>query len=105
MTTDGGSPPITTDDVAKVAALARLELTPAELERFTSQLADILGHADDLSSLDLDGVEPLGTPIAVENVLRPDTPGETLDRDEVLASAPASEAGQFKVTSILGEAP
>lgn len=108
MTTDDGSPPITpnhitTEDVAKVAALARLELTPAELQTFTGQLADILDHAADLSAIDLDGVEPLGTPVAMENVLRADVPGDTLDRDEVLASAPASEDGKFKVTSILGE--
>ena len=100
MTTDDGSPPITTDDVAKVAALARLELTPAELDTFTGQLADILDHAADLSAIDLDGVEPLGTPVPMENVLRADVPGDTLDRDEVLASAPASEDGKFKVTSI-----
>ncbi|MBK6969677.1 MAG: Asp-tRNA(Asn)/Glu-tRNA(Gln) amidotransferase subunit GatC [Candidatus Microthrix sp.] len=103
VTTDDGSPPITTDDVAKVAALARLELTPAELDTFTGQLADILDHAADLSAIDLDGVEPLGTPVPMENVLRADVPGDTLDRDEVLASAPASEDGKFKVTSILGE--
>ena len=83
---------ITRDDVAKVAALARLELTEPELETFTHQLADILDHAADLSALDLDGVEPLGTPVALENVLRADEPGTTLDRDEVLASAPAAES-------------
>ena len=108
MTTDDGSPPISPDqispaDVAKVAALARLELTPAELETFTGQLADILDHAADLSAIDLVGVEPLGTPVALENVLRADVPGGTLDRDEVLASAPAAEDGRFKVTSILGD--
>ena len=47
--------------------------------------------------------EPLGTPLALENVLRADVPGKTLDRGEVLASAPAAEAGKFKVTSILGD--
>lgn len=103
MTTDDGSPPISTDDVAKVAALARLELTPAELKTFTGQMADILDHAADLQAIDLDGVEPLGTPVAMENVLREDDPGETLDRAEVLASAPAAEDGKFKVTSILGD--
>lgn len=108
MTNENGSPPISPDqistaDVAKVAALARLELTPAELETFTGQLAEILDHAADLSEIDLDGVEPLSSPLNTENVLRADTPGDTLDRDEVLASAPSSEDGQFKVTSILGE--
>ncbi|MCB1028001.1 MAG: Asp-tRNA(Asn)/Glu-tRNA(Gln) amidotransferase subunit GatC [Microthrixaceae bacterium] len=101
--TPGADQQIGRDDVAKVAALARLELTEAELETFTGQLADILDHAADLKAIDLEGVEPLGTPVAMENVLRADTPGDTLDRDEVLASAPAAEDGKFKVTSILGE--
>ncbi|MEZ5380423.1 MAG: Asp-tRNA(Asn)/Glu-tRNA(Gln) amidotransferase subunit GatC [Microthrixaceae bacterium] len=104
MTSDNESPPINRDDVAKVAALARLELTEHELETFTDQLADVLEHAADMAELDLGGVEPLGTPVALENVLRADQPADALDRDEVLASAPAAEDGMFKVTSILGDA-
>jgi aspartyl-tRNA(Asn)/glutamyl-tRNA(Gln) amidotransferase subunit C len=50
---------ITTEDVTKVANLARLALTPDELETFTGQLAEILEHADDIAALDLAGVEPL----------------------------------------------
>jgi aspartyl-tRNA(Asn)/glutamyl-tRNA(Gln) amidotransferase subunit C len=94
---------ITTADVAKVAELARLRLGPDEIERFTGQLADILDHAADLESLDLEGVEPMARPVPLENVLRPDEPGTTLDPDDVLASAPSAEAGQFRVPPVLGE--
>lgn len=93
---------ITTDDVAKVAKLARLRLSDEELTRFTDQLADVLEHAADLQSLDLDGVEPMARPVPLSNVLRPDVPGPSLARDEVLASAPLTENGMFRVPPVLG---
>ena len=96
---------ITTSDVQKVAKLARLRLTDDELERFTGQLAAVLEHAADLETLDLDGVEPMAHPVPLTNVLRADEPGAPLDRDEVLASAPAAEDGQFRVPPVLGEEP
>ena len=96
---------ISTDDVARVARLARLELGPDELESFTAQLGAVLDHAADLDSLDLDGVEPTTHPLPLSNVLRPDEVGPTLDPDEVLAAAPAVEDGQFRVPPVLGEAP
>jgi aspartyl-tRNA(Asn)/glutamyl-tRNA(Gln) amidotransferase subunit C len=96
---------ITTSDVQKVAKLARLRLTDDELERFTGQLAAVLEHAADLETLDLAGVEPMAHPVPLTNVLRTDEPGAALDRDEVLASAPAAEDGQFRVPPVLGEAP
>ena len=96
---------ISTDDVAHVARLARLELRPDELESFTAQLGAVLDHAADLDSLDLDGVEPTAHPLPLNNVLRPDEVRPTLDPDEVLAAAPAIEDGQFRVPPVLGEAP
>lgn len=96
---------ITTTDVERVAALARLRLTDDELARFTDQLGDVLDHAAELDALDLEGVEPMAHPIALSNVLRADNPGEPLDRAEVLASAPSSEDGQFRVPPVLGEEP
>ena len=96
---------ISTDDVAHVARLARLELRPDELESFTAQLGAVLAHAADLDSLDLDGVEPTAHPLPLRNVLRSDEVGPTLDPDEVLAAAPAVEDGQFRGPPVLGEAP
>jgi len=96
---------ITSEDVTKVANLARLALTPDELETFTGQLAEILEHADDIAALDLAGVEPMARPLPLVNVFRADEPGAPLDRDEVLACAPVAENGQFRVPPVLGEAP
>jgi aspartyl-tRNA(Asn)/glutamyl-tRNA(Gln) amidotransferase subunit C len=96
---------ITRDDVAHVAGLARLSLDDEELDRFTEQLDAVLGHAEDLASLDLDDVEPMVHPYPLVNVVRPDEVAATLDRAEVLAQAPSAEDGQFRVPPILGDEP
>ena len=94
---------ISADDVAHVAVLARLALGPDELELYTGQLAGVLEHFADIDALALDGVEPMTQPYPLSNVLRDDVVGLCLDRDEVLAQAPAAEHGRFRVPPILGE--
>lgn len=96
---------ITRDEVAHVAKLARLALTDDELDMFTEQLANVLGHAEDVEALDVADVAPTSHPYPLRNVLRPDVVGPTLDRAEVLAAAPAVEDDRFKVPAILGDAP
>jgi aspartyl-tRNA(Asn)/glutamyl-tRNA(Gln) amidotransferase subunit C len=96
---------ISREDVAHVAHLARLRLTDDELDLYTGQLAAVLDHAEDVESLDVEGIEPTAHPFPLVNVTRPDVVAPCLDRAEVLASAPAVEDGQFKVPMILGEEP
>lgn len=93
------------EDVIHVARLARLALSDDEVELFTAQLRTVLDHAADVAALDLAHLEPSSHPIAFQNVLRPDEPRPSLDRDEVLAEAPAVEDHQFRVPRIGGEAP
>jgi aspartyl-tRNA(Asn)/glutamyl-tRNA(Gln) amidotransferase subunit C len=99
------SQPISHDDVAHVARLARLDVTAEEVERFTVQLGAVLEHAADIAALDIADVPPTAHPLPLVNVLRDDEPVPSLDRDEVLAQAPAAEGGRFRVPPILGEAP
>ncbi len=96
---------ISAGDAAHVAVLARLALTPDELELYTGQLAGVLEHFADIDALALDGLEPMTQPYPLANVLREDIVGDCLDRDEVLAQAPDAESGRFRVPPILGEAP
>ena len=93
------------DDAVYVARLARLALSEEEIDLFTGQLADVLRHADQVSSLDTAGVPPTAHPVPLVNVLRADVPRPSLDRAEVLAQAPAAEDDRFRVPRILGEAP
>lgn len=96
---------LTRDDAAYVARLARLALTDEELDTYAGQLATVLEHAAAVAALDTDGVEPTSHPLPLRNVLRPDEVRPSLDRDEVLAQAPAAEDRRFRVPRILGEAP
>jgi aspartyl-tRNA(Asn)/glutamyl-tRNA(Gln) amidotransferase subunit C len=97
--------PLTRDDVAHVAHLARLELTDEELDTFTGQLAKILDHAADVEALDVHDVPPTSHPYELRNVTRPDVVRPGVDREEVLAQAPEAESGRFKVPTILAEEP
>lgn len=93
---------LTNDVVVKVAHLARLDLTPTEIERATEQLSDMLDHFADIDALDLSAVSPMNQPLPIVNVMRDDIEQPCLDRDEVLAAAPQSEDGRFWVPPVIG---
>jgi len=95
---------LTRADVEHVARLARLALTDDEIEQLTVELGAVLEHAADVASLDLADVPPTAHPLPLRNVLREDEVRPSLDREEVLAAAPAAEDGRFRVPRIL-EAP
>ena len=84
-----------------VSQLARLALDDDEMEQLAVDLGGILEYAEDLDALDLDGVPPTAHPLPLVNVFRADEVGPTLERDEVLAEAPAAEDGRFRVPRIL----
>ena len=85
-----------------MAKLARLDLTPEHLERMTAQLSGMLEHFADIDALDLAAVLPMTQPYPLQNVFREDVVAPSLDREEVLAAAPAAEDGRFRVPPILG---
>ncbi len=91
-------------DIAKVARLARIDLDDEELERYGSQLGVILEHAARIQALDLEGVVPTAHPLPMVNAFRPDVPGATLERDEVLDQAPSRDGDFFRVPPFLEEA-
>ena len=88
------------DDVRHVARLARLELSPADLVRYTEQLSGMLEHFSDIDALELDNVLPMTQPVPLSNVLRADVITPSLDRDEVLTSAPVAESHRFRVPTM-----
>lgn len=93
---------ITPEVAAKVARLARLDIAPDELVRMTAQLEGMLEHFADMDALDLSAVVPMTQAYPLVNVLRVDVVQPCLDRDEVLAAAPAAEDGRFRVPPIIG---
>lgn len=86
----------------RIAALARLELTADEVERFAGQLTAILAYADQVQQVDTGGADVAAVPTAT--AWRSDTPLPSLDRDVVLSQAPAADraAGHFKYSRVLG---
>ena len=91
------------EEVEKVSLLARLQLTPRELDRMTSQLGQILEYVHQLSELCTDDVEPMAHAIDLANVFAEDQPHESLDRAEALANAPKRDDECYRVPAVLGE--
>ena len=92
---------LTADEVAKVALLARLRLTPDELQLFTGQLNTIVDFVAQLQELDTTDVEPLAHGVEVRNVFREDIRTESLPREAALANAPKRNADSFLVPAVL----
>ncbi len=89
------------DDVAKVAVLARLRVSPDELQMFTGQLNSIMDYVAELQELDTEGVLPLAHGIEVRNVFRDDVRGPSLPREAALANAPKRNQESFLVPAVL----
>lgn len=92
---------LSAEEVRRVARLARLHLSPEEVERFRVQLSQVLEAAEGLRELDTDGVEPTAHAIPVSNVFRDDERRPSLPRELVLMNAPESVDGLFKVPRIV----
>jgi aspartyl-tRNA(Asn)/glutamyl-tRNA(Gln) amidotransferase subunit C len=90
--------------VAKIAALAHLELDDEEIELFARQLGDILAYADQVQQIDTTGVPPTASVVTRHAADRPDRVAPCLDRDLALANAPESapDVGLFKVPRVIG---
>jgi aspartyl-tRNA(Asn)/glutamyl-tRNA(Gln) amidotransferase subunit C len=88
-------------DVEHVARLARLALTPEELERYRQQLPLILEHAARVQEVAAEDVPPTSHPVPRSNVFRPDEVLPGLSHEEAIAGAPEVEDGRFKVPRIV----
>jgi aspartyl-tRNA(Asn)/glutamyl-tRNA(Gln) amidotransferase subunit C len=84
---------LSTEEVRRIAALARLRLSPEEETRLAGELSAILDYVRQLEELDVSGVEPMTHALAA---------GETPFRvDEVLPNAPARAGNCFQVPRII----
>ncbi len=92
---------MTADDVARIAHLARLELTPEKAALFAPQLDQVLAYMDTLGQVDTSAVEPLYSPVEHAALTRPDEARREYSRDEVLANAPETDGQFFIVPKIV----
>ena len=92
------------DDVAKLAALARIEISEEELVSLSSQFGVILDAVARVQEVNLDGVIATSHPQPIQNVFREDQVRPSLTPEQALSGAPAQEEQRFRVPQILGEA-
>ena len=92
---------ITPEDVAKVAKLSRLAMTPAEVQAYSDQLGKILHYVEKLNALDTSKVEPMITASASGNVFREDKIKPSLALEDALHSAPAHDDEFFRVPPVI----
>jgi aspartyl-tRNA(Asn)/glutamyl-tRNA(Gln) amidotransferase subunit C len=90
-------------EVAHLARLSRLSLSDEELDQFAPQLDEILSWVARVGEATSVDIPPTTSSESRVNVFRPDVARPSLDRDEVLAQAPAAEDGRFRVPRILDE--
>jgi aspartyl-tRNA(Asn)/glutamyl-tRNA(Gln) amidotransferase subunit C len=95
---------LTKVDVERIAALARLALTPEEEELYRRQLAEILEYARQVAAVDTHGVPPTTHALAGQPVERRDIAQPSLSPSDALANAPEADrpAGLFKVPRVIG---
>ena len=89
------------EEVLHIARLARIALTPADVDRFAAQLSGILDQFAALAAVDTEGLEPTAHPLPLSNVMRTDAVTASLTQGEALANAPEAEDGFFRVRAVL----
>ena len=91
------------EKVRKVAVLARLKLSEAEIADYATKLGNILKYVDTLNEVDTEGVEPMVHAVELSNVFRADDVRPSLPREAALANAPKTDGVYFLVPQILEE--
>ncbi len=89
------------EEVLHIAALAKVGVTEADVDKFKEQLSNILENFEALQKLDTRDVPPTSQSIALQNVIMPDEVHTSLSQDEVLSNAPQREGNFFKVKIVL----
>jgi len=90
------------EEVLKIANLARLELSPAEVEKYGDQLSAILDYVEALNKLDVSNIEPTAHAVMVPTPFRTDEAVPNDTREKSLANAPDREDTFFKVPKVIG---
>jgi aspartyl-tRNA(Asn)/glutamyl-tRNA(Gln) amidotransferase subunit C len=96
-------PTLSREDVAYLAALARIDLSDAELDHLAPQLAVILESVAAVSTVAAEDIPPTSHALPMQNVFRPDENRPSLSPEQALSGAPEVDEQRFSVPRILGE--
>jgi aspartyl-tRNA(Asn)/glutamyl-tRNA(Gln) amidotransferase subunit C len=92
---------ITVDEVRKVAILAKLTLSETDIERMATDMDAMLVYVATLANLDTEGIVPTAHAVPMANAFRADQLRPSLEREEVMAAAPKSANGTFRVPKVI----
>ena len=96
---------LSSEDISRIAHLARLQLRPEESERMLTQINGFFDIVGQMRAVDTRGIEPLAHPVAaIQTIalrLREDKATELIDREANMRNAPAREAGLFLVPKVI----
>lgn len=92
---------LTSADVRKVASLARLKVTDADVDSLLGDLSAILEYVDVLNEVDTTGIQPMVHAVELHDVLRADDLRESLPREAALQNAPRTDGKCFLVPTII----
>ena len=95
---------LSSQDVEKIAALARLALTDEEKALYQEQLSAVLDYARRLDELDIAGVPPTASAVALQNVMRDDIVEPSLPTEEALFNTARQSADQFQIQAVMDDA-
>jgi len=93
--------PVDATTVRKIASLARIAVTPQEVDAMAGELNNIIGWVEQLGEVDTNGIEPLAAVIPNPLRLRDDVITDGGIRDDVLANAPQAEHGFYAVPKVI----
>jgi aspartyl-tRNA(Asn)/glutamyl-tRNA(Gln) amidotransferase subunit C len=92
---------ITREEVRHVAMLFRMSLSEEEIARLQQQLSQIIDYFQVLQQVNTESVPPTSHTLPLENVMRDDEPRPSYPAEDILANAPLSEGGFFRVRAVL----
>lgn len=92
---------ISKEEVLHIAALSRLDLTDKELEKYTTDLSNIVDYANELAKVDIEGVKPTAHILDIKNIFREDNVDSSYDREKILQNAPTKAAGCITVPKVV----
>ena len=92
---------VTPNEVARIAHLSKLNLEGGELEKLTADFNQILGYVQQISEVNTDNVSPINHVLDLQNVMRKDTPHDSLSTEDVKNLAPEFNAGYFVVPRVI----
>lgn len=88
-------------DIAKLAKLARIEISDADADAAAASISDVLALVDQLQAIDTDGVLPMAHPLDAVQRLRADEVTEINQREAFQAIAPATQDGLYLVPKVI----